>query len=208
MNAPCTLVVTATFLLTLTTLPLPAQLVTYDFEVDVATPASVGEGIAASELGLNAGSVTYAAGSSGRAISGANWLGAPGEKYWEFTLQVNPGVSFDLASLGFDYRSTLTGPSEWALTINGEAAGSGTLLTDAEFHSLNLDLTAFADLPSAEFRLTGSGGATAAGAWRLDNVILNGSLTVTPVPEPSTWALLGGGLLFLAGRWRHRWKRK
>lgn len=181
-----------------------AQLVTYTFEGDVNTPATVDGDVSATALSLNTGTISYSAGAGGgRAIVGTSWQGDPGDKYWEFTVTPQAGLALELFSLSFDYRSTGTGPSNWAITINGQAAGSGSMLRDSTFHPAELDLSGFSGLSSAQVRLTGYGGTSSSGTWRLDNVVLDG-MTLTVVPEPSTWALLGGGLAFLAYRLRRR----
>jgi len=178
-------------------------LVSYDFETNVNTPSSTDDGLVAGNFLLSSGTISYSTGSSGRAIAGTGWGGADGDKYWEFTLTALAGVVYDLNELRFDYRSTATGPLNYSVRINGAAAGSGTFSQDLTFHSEIVPLTSFSGLSLAQVRISGFNGSGGNGTWRMDNVSLSG-LTVVPIPEPSTLALFGGGLIFLAARLRRR----
>ncbi|HAV61980.1 MAG TPA: hypothetical protein DCY13_06410, partial [Verrucomicrobiales bacterium] len=91
----------------------------------------------------------------------------------------------------------------WSVSINGSHVGSGNLSTADTWVPANIPLSGFGNLQSATVTLTGFGASNSAGTWRLDNVVLDG-IALTPVPEPSTWALLGGGLVFLAAQFRRR----
>lgn len=185
-----------------------AQLVTYDFENGTTgnpAPASFVDGdVSASSFDINAGrSITYPAGNPGQAISATGWTGDAGSKYWEFTLTANAGIVFDLSNFSFDYRSTGSGPTQWSVSINGSTVGSGAFLTDSTYHSESFEIATLSGLSSAQIQLVGYGTTSGAGRLSIDNVVLDG-LTLTQVPEPSTWALLGGGLAFLAYRMRRR----
>ncbi len=184
-----------------------AQLVTYDFEGDIATPSAVDGSVSSSVFSRNAGNaISYSTGNpGGSAISGSGWTGVDSGngKYWEFTVSANSGLVLELASVAFDYRSTTTGPTNWELTVNGSTAGSGSIQNDLGFHSVSTPLNSFSGLPSATIRIHGYGASSGGGALRMDNVSLDG-LALTPVPEPSTWMLLAGGSVFLVGRLRRR----
>lgn len=183
-----------------------AQLVTYDFEGATALPSQSDGNLGAGVFLRNDGNTaSYSAGNGGGdAISGSGWTGSDSssEKYWEFTVTANAGVRLDLSALDFDYRSTPTGPTNWEVSINGTTVGSGTFQNDSTYQTISAPLS-LSDLPSAAVRISGFGASSGGGTLRIDNVMLDG-LAVTPVPEPSTWLLLGTGVLLLAHRFRRR----
>jgi hypothetical protein len=182
-----------------------AQLVTYDFDAGNATPSVVDGDLTAGNFAISAGNVTFPQGNptSGSGISGIGWNGLAYNKSWSFVVTANPGISFDLFELTFDHRRSGTGPVSWEVSINGTPTGSGSLATADTWFSESLELSGFNTLESATVTLTAYGASGSTGTWRLDNVVLDG-MTLTVVPEPSTWALLGGGLAFLAYRMRRR----
>lgn len=184
-----------------------AQLVTYDFEGDVATPSAVDGTVAASSFSRNVGNALgYSTGNpAGRSVSGSGWIGADSsnDEYWEFTITANSGLVLDLASIEFDYRSTGTGPTNWELSINSSVFGTGTIDNDSSFHSVSAPLNSLSGFSAANIKIYGYGASSSGGTLRMDNVVLNG-LALTPVPEPSTWLLLAGGSVFLANRLRRR----
>ncbi len=181
-----------------------AQLVTYDFEGDVATPSFVDGEVSASDFSRNAVAFGFSTGSPGDAISGNGWNAS--DRYWEFTVTANPGIALDLSSLSFDYRRSSTGPSGYEVTINGLNVSSGSMtatLTGNTFYPATVPISGFSTLSSAQVRIYGTGATGPSGTFRLDNVVLDG-LALRTVPEPSTWLLLAGGSVFLASRLRRR----
>lgn len=178
-----------------------AQLVTYDFDGDTPAPSFEDGDVTASDFSRNVGAISYSTGNPGDAISGSGW--SVSDRYWEFTVTANQGLVLDLTSLSFDYRSTATGPTSYQITINGGNLTSGSLSNDSSFHALDLPISGYNSLSSAQLRIYASDASSGAGTLRLDNVTLNG-LAVTPVPEPSTWVLLITGSAFLVSRMRRR----
>lgn len=180
-----------------------AQLVTYTFESGTAAPTFADGDVTASNFTRNPGNVGSVGtpGNPGNSIGGSGWTEA--DRFWEFTVTANQGLVLDLSSLSFDYRSTGTGPTGYQITINGGNLTSGSLLNDSSFHTLPLPISGYNSLSSAQLRVYASGASSGAGTLRIDNVTLNG-LTVTPVPEPSTWVLLITGSVFLVSRMRRR----
>jgi len=121
--------------------------------------------------------------------------------YFEFTVEPNPGYQMDLTSLDFDVAlgGTTGGPRTWAvrtsLTTGDLATGAPTAVRTAggtvmDVESIDLSGILFQGLTGpVTFQIA----AITDGATRsldFDNFVLNG--TVSPVPEPSTYALFAG----------------
>ena len=130
-----------------------------------------------------------------------------------FTVVNTSGVSLDLEGFHFDgFRARTAAPENWSLSIlagSGVTLGlvsSGTVVTDPDSPFLDrgdydIDLTSLADRTLAngetvifELAFTGGSGAAAGGN---NTMIDNIAITALVVPEPSTFALAGIGLLSL-----------
>lgn len=87
-------------------------------------------------------------------------------------------------------------------TTFGSVFGPGT-----SFGVLTFDLTTITALennPDVVFRIIFDGATSSTGNNRLDNLVVEGFALTTTVPEPATIALLGSGLLSVAGTVRRR----
>lgn len=158
----------------------------------------------------------------------AQRLTADYAKYFAFTLSLNDSLTTELSlsAFSFDYRvannDIATPPdfglaayintgSGWnALTLS-DGTNTGTCLT---FNSgafpfmsgkfgITADLSAYEKITSAEIRIMSTSTKSSGGAaFALNNITVTGE--VTPVPEPSTYALFGGlafaGLALVARR--------
>ncbi len=177
---------------------------------------SVGTG---SARGFHASASTWTSvsgnGSNG-SLSGNTW--AIGD-YLQF--QLSTSGFFDL-SVSYDQTSSNTGPRDYKFSYSTDGnvftqfgATYGVLAnaspnptwnttTPSGIYTVSFDLSAIDSLEnraSIFFRIettsnvSANGGAVATtGTSRVDNFLVS---TVTPVPEPSTWALFGAGVIGL-----------
>jgi len=140
--------------------------------------------------------------------------------YFSFIVTPDVGQTMDLNSLAFDFGATNSSASNWqsrysvrssldgftsTLSFGENLVNTGGAL-DLQNASLSLG-SAFDNLTSSvTFRIYAygqpvSGLQQSSQVWRLDNIVLDG--TISAIPEPSTYALLAGGLaalVWLRGR--------
>lgn len=155
---------------------------------------------------------------SAASLSGNNW--AVGD-YLQF--QVNTTGFVDL-SVSYDQTSSNTGPRDYnffystdgsvftqvgltySVLANSSPNPTWNPTTGSSLYSVSFDLSGIDGLENsaaAYFRIvdastvSANGGTVASGGTsRIDNFLVSGT-AITPVPEPSTWALFGAGLLGL-----------
>ena len=153
-------------------------------------------------------------------ISARSMNSSPSNPWWEFTVTPLGGATLDLTTLTLDAGAadTIATTTNWDYDVSTTVGGLGVTIgtfdgpstTGAEVVStgLSVDLSALASQTSAftiritPNRISGTNGAASQRAGWIDNVTLNA--TVTPVPEPSSAALLGLGGLALIRRRRRR----
>ncbi len=194
-----------------------AQLVTYTFG-STATPVvsanQVATNLTASVFSGNSGTPSTGGTSplsSGAYFAASSWSGSsPGTNYFEFTITPDAGFVFSTTSISFDYRATTTGPTTLAIRSSADSyatqLGSFTTTADSNWYASGVVGTALSNLTVATtFRIYGFGASSGGGTLRVDNVALGGSVSVSPVPEPATFALFGGitSLGLAAFRRRH-----
>ncbi len=136
--------------------------------------------------------------------------GAASTEYFSFSFDVANGTNVDLTSLTYTARASTQGPGTLGLYWDYGSDNFSTLLgsfspgANTNF-SVNLDLSGAATIVGSgqtiEFRLIevgntqadGTGGTTSNGTtWIRSSSLFNLNGTVTVVPEPSSYALLGG----------------
>ena len=153
------------------------------------------------------------------------------DEYFSFTITPNSGLTLTLDSISFSYQVAITGTSAaqnvtFALLSSATGfsaanaiasftyteASDGNVSTGSTDGFVNtgtilLPAGSFTNIGTTEFRIyLSDGGSTSTALFaKVDNVILNGA--VAPIPEPSTYAMLGLGAVLLAGAKRFRRKQ-
>jgi gliding motility-associated-like protein len=96
------------------------------------------------------------------------------------TFQVATDKQLQIDSFSFWQRRSGTGPQNWSMTINGITAGNGTVPGTAGAIGTTAVASPVAGLTgTVTVTLTLTGATSAAGTYRLDNFVLNGSITST-----------------------------
>lgn len=124
----------------------------------------------------------YTAGSGGQSVSANGWNGST--NFWQVAITIQPGLTLQITGVYFATRSSATGPTNWSLAYSADGYGSslagGGLRTNATFEAATATVSAVAATNTLAVRLYGSGAASAAGTWRLDDLTLQGVIAVDP----------------------------
>jgi hypothetical protein len=166
------------------------------------------------------------ASAAGNSFSASNWNASAtsvdvNNDYFTFTVQANGGYQLNLTSLSFNMCGSNTAPNQdaWGYSING---GAWTIqptfhMTLASPGMQTWDFADFTTQGTVEFRfwawgtteINGATPSVVGGTTRIANIagpdlILGGTITV---PEPSTIALIGFGLVGMLAFGRRRFSR-
>ena len=158
-------------------------------------------------------------------------LAITNNEYFSFTITPNAGLVLNLDSISFSMQvgitlTTATQDTTYALfsSVNGFSIGSvissNTYTENSDGNASTSSLDSFVNTGTialtgsaydnvtgqVEFRiyLSDGGSNNAAPLIKIDDVILNG--TTAPIPEPSTYAMMGLGAAMLVGIQRFRRK--
>jgi hypothetical protein len=157
------------------------------------TGQTVDSNITVSGIGRGIG-ITSANATDRYNASSWNTMALDTTAYFTFTLEANVGYEIDLSSFVYTGQASGTGPTSFAFrsSLDSFAADIGTPLASGA--TISLTSATYQNLTSpVEFRFYGWGASGAAGTFSINNFSFNGS--VAAIPEPSTYALLGLGLL-------------
>ena len=138
------------------------------------------------------------------AVSGA--FNSVSSSAFVFTLTPTAGYQVAVTNISLGSRSTASGPTALTLRTSVDGFSANTYSTIASANSAwsfvnSGTLTSITGTNSSPLtlRLYGSGGSSAAaGNWRIDDLSVTLAITAVPVPEPSTYAVILGGIA-LAG---------
>ena len=159
-------------------------LVQYDFEGEVLSASAVHANITAADFAANGdGSTNFLVGDgSSKSYSKDHWDAA--DDYFSFAVTVEDGYIVDLDSLVFAAERSSSGPTNWTVKYSedgsvfydmesGEEGASGT------FHDHTADLLVPFDLTgTVYFRVYATNASGPTGTWRVDDVTLNGTISV------------------------------
>jgi hypothetical protein len=201
-----------------------AALITYSFTGSSGNEASLAPDSQTAHL--TASNITR--GSGLNTASGAGTFAASGwtlgnspdaNDYFSFTLTPESGYVLSLTQLILDERRSLTGIREWSVrsSLDGFSSDLATFAVpdnDATRTGQTISLSAalFGQLDTPiEFRIYGYSSEQSGGTWRIDNLMVDGSVTASTtaatVPDSLPFAFTGGILattLFGGGCLRKR----
>ena len=175
-------------------------LVTYDFDDangEFENQAEIlNANLAASAWSDLQGSLTSFTGDPGRALAARTFQTG---NTLSLLIDIAPGSVVNLSAYAFDHLASSSGPSDWSLSINDALVSSGTTSTSFITQSATLDEISITD--QIRIALSGSGASSNSGTYRIDNFVLNG--TVSAVPIAPGFVLMFSALSLLPWRKRH-----
>lgn len=158
----------------------------WNFEGNSRAGNSSSGSVSASELGLtNVNQSGFPNGVTGDAVSLSGWPtgGLSGGDYVEFSVTPQ-GYRFSVTSVTFDCNRSAEGPAQLAIRSNQDNFGSniGTASIGTGFGNQNYGVS-FNDLETeVKFRIYGHTAISSNGTLRLDNLRINGIVTLVPLP--------------------------
>ena len=162
------------------------ELVRYDFDATNLVPTNVYALVTASNLVyVGGGTTNFLVGNPGQSFRSTQWpTNATLGGYFAFSVTVGAGFLLDLDSLDFDHQLSTEGPSYWVVRYSPDnvtyytmgaaaAGGSNTWHSESAADLYPLDLAG-----TVYVRVYATNALSLSGTWRLDNVVLNGTVTV------------------------------
>lgn len=163
------------------------EFVRYEFDGDTLAPASVNEHLTASSV-EHVGTATrsFVAGNPGRAYNANQWDTSVLNNYFGFNVTVAPGFVATVTNLTFHQARSDTGPTNWVVRYSADGSVFHTLgegVTTVGTSPWGILRVANSALPrdltgTVYLRIYATNASSASGTWRVDNVVLNGTLRV------------------------------
>jgi hypothetical protein len=136
--------------------------------------------------------------------------------YFTFTVTPLPGVTLGYSTLSFDVATLTSDTANNSFTISLQTSmnsfvnlASTTITGSTTFQNVQWDLSSLAQTSApTDFHLVIRDNTTATTKGiLLDNITLTANVSVMPIPEPFSLALLGIGVFIGAQRLRRKVKR-
>jgi hypothetical protein len=185
------------------TLRMPPEnsLVYFTFTGDSPAPEFVDADITSSNFSVSAGSLAYefTSASTWTALGGENPVveGAAGwtassqaaAKHFRFTLNANAGSVFSITNISLLKRATSAGPSAMGFSINGASVHQQNQAADTT-EALSVPISGYTLLQTAQIQIegwtNGSRATAGSGAFRVENVTVQGVVEPEPSANPPT----------------------
>lgn len=220
--------ITAGLLLLASSLSAQTTLLQYSFTSQSLSPTSspitniTGGDFSSNDVGSTSNGTPVSQGYTGASgsyyFSDNNWTGtSPGTNYFTFTVTPESGYSVSISSISFGYKqSSTSGATSFSIYSSKDSystsLASGTLDTayattggtQGNSWGLASSSVTLTFTSATTIRIYANGASTGTATLRGDDFTISGS--VSPVPEPSTAAILAGAAVlgFVATRHRRR----
>ncbi len=195
-----------------------AQIATFSFSGSVGTETTIAPNSQPSNAvvsSMSRGTGLTATSTGADTFVGVSWTTSASidaNDYFQFSITPSGGYSMNLTSLSLSERRSGTGIRTWEIrsSVDNYASALGTFSVPDDTNtrtgqSVTLS-SGFSSLTTATtFRIYGYSAEAAGGTWRIDDVVLNGSISA--IPEPSTYAAIFGALALVGTVWHRRRQR-
>lgn len=116
-------------------------------------------------------------------------------KAFTFTITATSGYTFSISSISLNAYTTSAGPTGVGISVNGTSILTQSSTDSSLFQmSQSISLTGLTTaVISIQGWLDGSRTSSGSGAFRVDDILVQG--TASPVPEPATAAALAGAAI-------------
>ncbi len=177
--------------------PPPSDLLAYfAFTGDSESPSYTAAGVNATDFDVSAGSIslTFAtAAEDWEALGGAEpyaqgsggWAEDDQEsaKHFFIELSAEPGETMTITNISYLHRRTAEGPDTAGVSIDGASIFVGDL-PSVTVVPVSIPVTEYVDITNAVIRFSGWGDTTGGGLYQIDNVLVQGTVSGEPGPDP------------------------